>query len=82
MNILDANGNTSLVQLRRIVPSGSAEIFVKLEGENPTGSMKDRMALAVISQAEADGRFRDKAAEELQSRLCILRKGRLRMAGA
>lgn len=58
MHILDAIGNTSLVQLRRVVPPGCADIFVKLEWENPTGSMKDRMALAVIARAEADGRLR------------------------
>ena len=58
MDILDAIGNTSLVQLRKVVPFGSAEIFVKLEWENPTGSMKDRMAHAVISRAEADGRLK------------------------
>jgi cysteine synthase A len=58
MDILDAIGNTSLVQLRKIVPPGSADIFVKLEWENPTGSMKDRMARAVITRAEADGRLR------------------------
>ncbi len=58
MSILDAIGNTSLVRLRRLVPAGSADVLVKLEGENPTGSMKDRMALAVISRAEADGRLR------------------------
>jgi cysteine synthase len=58
MNILDAVGNTSIVQLRKIVPPGSAEIFMKLEGENPTGSMKDRMALNVIARAEADGRLK------------------------
>ena len=57
MDILDAIGNTSLVRLRKVVPSGSAEIFAKLEWENPTGSMKDRMAQAVISRAEADGRL-------------------------
>ncbi len=57
MDILDAIGNTSLVRLRKLVPSGCAELFVKLEGENPTGSMKDRMARAVISRAEADGRL-------------------------
>ena len=57
MNILDAIGNTSLVRLRKVVPPGCADIFVKLEWENPTGSMKDRMALAVITQAEADGRL-------------------------
>lgn len=58
MNILDAIGNTSLVQLRRVVPPGCARIFAKLEWENPTGSMKDRMAIAVISRAEADRRLR------------------------
>jgi len=58
VNILDAIGNTSLVRLRRVVPPGCADVFVKLEWENPTGSMKDRMALAVISRAEADGRLK------------------------
>jgi cysteine synthase len=58
MNLLEAIGNTSLVRLRRIVPPGGAEIFAKLEWENPTGSMKDRMAHAVISRAEADGRLK------------------------
>jgi cysteine synthase A len=57
MDILDAIGNTSLVRLRKVVPPRSAEIFVKLEWENPTGSFKDRMAQAVISRAEADGRL-------------------------
>lgn len=56
-DILAAIGNTSLVQLRRIVPPGCAKIFVKLEWENPTGSMKDRVAQAMISRAEADGRL-------------------------
>src|SRR5262245_51910079 len=58
MSILDAIGNTSLVRLRKIVPADCAEIFVKLEWENPTGSMKDRMALAVISRAESDERLK------------------------
>jgi cysteine synthase A len=58
MDILDAIGNTSLVRLRRVVPAGCAEVWVKLEWENPTGSLKDRMALAVISRAETDGRLR------------------------
>ena len=58
MNVLDAIGGTSLVRLRNVVPSGCADIFVKLEWENPTGSMKDRMALAVIARAEADGRLK------------------------
>jgi cysteine synthase A len=58
VDILDAIGNTSLVRLRKVVPADCADILVKLEWENPTGSMKDRMALAVISMAEADGRLR------------------------
>lgn len=58
MSVLHAIGNTSFVRLRKVVPPGAGEIHVKLEWENPTGSMKDRMALAVISQAEADGRLR------------------------
>jgi cysteine synthase A len=58
MDILHAIGNTSLIRLGRVVPPGSADVLVKLEWENPTGSLKDRMALAVISRAEADGRLR------------------------
>jgi cysteine synthase A len=57
-NVLGAIGNTSLVELRRVVPPGCARIFVKVEGENPTGSMKDRMAQAMIAGAENDGRLR------------------------
>ncbi|PKL82053.1 MAG: cysteine synthase [Ignavibacteriae bacterium HGW-Ignavibacteriae-3] len=56
--ILDAIGNTSLVQLRKVVPPGCSKIFVKLEWENPTGSMKDRTARAMISKAEEDGRLK------------------------
>jgi cysteine synthase len=55
--ILGAIGNTSLVRLRKVVPPGCAEILVKLEWENPTGSLKDRMANSAISRAEADGRL-------------------------
>jgi len=56
-NILDCIGNTSLLALRNIVPGNGARILLKLENENPTGSMKDRMALAMIEAAEADGRL-------------------------
>jgi len=52
--ILDAIGDTPLVRLRRVAPEG-AEIWVKLEYRNPSGSMKDRMALAMIEGAERDG---------------------------
>ncbi|MDE2611700.1 MAG: cysteine synthase family protein [Burkholderiales bacterium] len=56
-NVLDAIGNTPLVQLRRVVPPGCARVVVKLEGANPTGNMKDRMAKTAIEAAEADGRL-------------------------
>jgi len=58
MDILDAIGNTAMVRMRRLPPRGAAGIFVKLEWENPTGSFKDRMAEAVISRAEEDGRLK------------------------
>lgn len=57
MNILDAIGNTPLVELRHIVPSGSARIVAKLESANPTGSMKDRLARTMIERAAAAGRL-------------------------
>ena len=58
MNVLDAIGNTTMVELMRIRPSNGARIVAKCEWENPTGSMKDRMAQAVITRPEADGRLR------------------------
>jgi len=57
-NVLAAIGHTSIVGLRKVVPGNGARILAKLEWENPTGSLKDRMALAAISRAEADGRLR------------------------
>lgn len=56
-NILHAIGNTSLLALRTVVPANGARLLLKLESENPTGSMKDRMALAMIEAAETDGRL-------------------------
>src|SRR5436190_11108677 len=57
-SILECIGNTSLMALRRIVPENGSRIVLKLESENPTGSMKDRMALAMIEAAEADWRLK------------------------
>jgi cysteine synthase A len=57
-DILHRIGNTFLLALRKIVPKNGARILLKLESENPTGSMKDRMALAMIDAAEADGRLK------------------------
>ncbi|HET7354443.1 MAG TPA: PLP-dependent cysteine synthase family protein [Gaiellaceae bacterium] len=53
--ILDAIGNTPLVRLQHVRPVNGAELWVKLEYCNPSGSMKDRMALAMIEGAERDG---------------------------
>lgn len=55
MTVLETIGNTPLVELRSIVPAGSARILLKLESHNPTGSMKDRMAKAMIDGAIASG---------------------------
>lgn len=57
MNILDRIGDTALLPLRNLVPANGARVLLKLESENPTGSMKDRMALAMVEAAEADGRL-------------------------
>jgi cysteine synthase A len=54
-SILQAIGNTPLVRLRRCAPANGAELWVKLEYANPTGSLKDRMARAMIEGAERDG---------------------------
>jgi cysteine synthase len=56
-DVLGCIGNTSLLALRHIQPANGARILLKLENENPTGSMKDRIALAMIAAAEADGRL-------------------------
>jgi cysteine synthase A len=54
-SILDAIGGTPLVRVRRCAPANGAELWLKLEYCNPTGSLKDRMALAMIEGAERDG---------------------------
>jgi len=54
-SVLDLVGNTPLVELRRISPKSSVKIYGKLEGENPTGSIKDRVAKSMIEAAEASG---------------------------
>jgi cysteine synthase A len=54
-SILEAIGNTPLVRVHRCAPANGAELWLKLEYRNPTGSMKDRMARAMIEGAERDG---------------------------
>ena len=57
MSGIDAIGNTPVVRLDRLAGEDGAEVWVKLEAANPTGSYKDRMALAMIEAAERDGRL-------------------------
>jgi len=55
LNALEAIGNTPIVKLNKVIPDYAADVWVKLEGGNPTGSYKDRMALAIIEGAEIRG---------------------------
>jgi cysteine synthase A len=57
-SVLQAIGNTPVVQLKKVAPPDSADVFIKLEYYNPTGSYKDRMALAMIEEAEKRGDLR------------------------
>ncbi|HYB53256.1 MAG TPA: cysteine synthase family protein [Thermoanaerobaculia bacterium] len=57
-DVLVCIGNTSLVPLHKLAPGNRARVLLKLESENPSGSIKDRMALAMIEAGEADGRLR------------------------
>ena len=58
-SMTDVVGGTPLVQLHKVVPDDAADVFVKLEWFNPTGSYKDRMALAMVEEAERRGDLRD-----------------------
>ena len=54
-NILQTIGNTPLVRINNLNPNKNVKIYAKIEGNNPTGSIKDRIALKMIQQAEAEG---------------------------
>ena len=56
-SVLDAIGNTPLVELRHLAPDGGARVIAKLESANPTGSMKNRMVWAMVERAAASGRL-------------------------
>ncbi|HUJ18989.1 MAG TPA: cysteine synthase A [Nitrospirota bacterium] len=58
MGVLDSIGNTPLVKLESLSPNPSVQVFAKLEGNNPGGSVKDRIALAMVRDAEASGRIK------------------------
>ena len=57
-NILGTIGHTPIVKLNRVVPEGAADVYVKLEFFNPGGSIKDRIALAMIEKAEKEGKLK------------------------
>lgn len=57
-NILEAIGNTPMVRINKLNPNPDVNIFAKLEGFNPSGSIKDRIAVKMISDAERDGRLK------------------------
>ncbi len=57
-DVVGAIGNTPMIRLRRVVPQGSARVLAKLEFANPTGSMKDRVAKAMVEAAASDGRLK------------------------
>ncbi len=60
-DILEAVGNTPLVGIQRLSPNPQAPLWAKLEGQNPTGSLKDRIALSMIEEAERSGQLRPDA---------------------
>ncbi len=57
-NITEVIGDTPLVRLNRVVPEGSAEVYVKLEYQNPGASVKDRIAISMVEQAEKEGKLK------------------------
>lgn len=57
-SIVDTIGNTPIVKLNRVVPEGAADVYVKLEFFNPAGSIKDRIGLSMVEQAEKDGQLK------------------------
>ena len=54
-DVLKVIGNTPLIQLKKVMPENSARVFAKAEFLNPSGSVKDRMALHIIEKAEKEG---------------------------
>lgn len=58
-SITELIGNTPLLKLNRVVPKDAADVYVKLEFENPAGSIKDRIALAMIEKAETEGKLKE-----------------------
>jgi len=57
-NILELIGNTPMVKINKLNPNKKVEIYAKIEGANPSGSIKDRIAMKMIKQAEAEGKLK------------------------
>jgi len=57
-SVLDLIGNTPLVHLNRVIPANAASVYAKLEAQNPAGSVKDRIALSMVEEAERAGRLK------------------------
>ena len=70
---MKAIGNTPLIKLEHLVEPNSAEIYVKYEGANPTGSMKDRMALSMIEGAERRGQLKPGGRVVVSGSFCFFR---------
>ena len=70
--VVDLVGDTPLVRLNRVVPAGGARVLAKMESLNPGGSVKDRIAVAMVEEAERDGRLQarrhDRRADQRQHR--------------
>jgi len=81
-SVLPRIGGTPLVALRRIAPDGCARLLIKLESANPTGSMKDRVALAMIEAAERSGLLKPGGRVRRIHRRQHRRFARLRLRGA
>lgn len=58
-NALDMIGNTPVLRLKRVVPEGCADVYIKMESLNPTGSYKDRMARSIVEEAERRGDLKE-----------------------
>ena len=67
-SILDAIGNTPLIELKRLASKGGARVVAKLESANPTGSMKDRLARTLIERAAERGQERRTIARRANER--------------
>ena len=81
-SLLDLVGNTPLVELRNITPKAGVKIYAKLEGQNPSGSIKDRVAKAMIEAAEAAGQLAPGREYDTFTAVCRVARSRNGALGA